>query len=106
MVSQTISHYRILSKLGEGGMGIVYQAEDTKLPRTVALEFLPPHALENRERFLREAQAAAALNHPNICTVHEIDEEHGFFAMELIDGISVKDKIAARPLRSFAELAR
>ena len=98
MVGQTISHYRIIEKLGEGGMGVVYKAEDIKLGRTVALKFLPPHALENRGRFLREAQAAAALNHPNICTVHEIDEEHGFLAMEYIDGITVKDKIAARPL--------
>src|SRR5687768_8435595 len=98
MVGQTISHYRILEKLGEGGMGIVYKAEDTKLRRKVALKFLPPHALENRERFLREAQAAAALNHSNICTIFEINEEHGFLAMELIDGMSVREKIAARPL--------
>ena len=98
MVGQTVSHYRILQKLGEGGMGVVYKAEDTKLRRTVALKFLPPTNSENRERFLREAQAAASLNHPNICTVFEIDEEHGFIAMELIDGVSVKDKITARPL--------
>ena len=98
MIGQTISHYRILSKLGEGGMGIVYKAEDTKLGRTVALKFLPPHAEENRERFLREAQAAASLNHPNLCTIFEIDEEHGFIAMEFVGGPSVKDKIAARPL--------
>jgi serine/threonine protein kinase len=99
MTGQSISHYRILAKLGEGGMGVVYKAEDTKLRRFVALKFLPQHAIENKERFLREAQAAAGLNHPNICTVFEIDEEHGFLAMELIDGISVKDKIAERPLR-------
>jgi len=98
MTGQTISHYRILEKLGEGGMGIVYKAEDTKLRRTVALKFLPPHAIENRDRFPREAQAAAALNHPNICTVFEIDDEHGFLAMELIEGQSVRDKIATRPL--------
>src|SRR5215212_3859514 len=99
MIGQTISHYRILEKLGEGGMGVVYKADDTKLRRTVALKFLPPHlAIENRERFLREAQAAAALNHPNLCVVHEIDDEHGFLAMELIDGVSVEDKIASRPL--------
>jgi serine/threonine protein kinase len=94
----TIAHYRILEKLGEGGMGVVYKAEDLKLRRTVALKFLPPHAAENRERFLREAQAAASLNHPNICTIHEIDEEHGFIAMEFIEGQSVKEKIEARPL--------
>ena len=74
-------------------------AEDTKLRRTVALKFLPPHlATENRERFLREAQAAAALNHPNICTVFEIDEHHGFLAMEFLEAASVREKIAARPL--------
>src|SRR6187399_1492628 len=98
MTGRTISHYRILEKLGEGGMGIVYKAEDTKLRRAVALKFLPPCAPENRERFLREAQASAALNHPNICTIFEIDEEHEFLAMELIDGQSVRDKIAERPL--------
>jgi Tol biopolymer transport system component/tRNA A-37 threonylcarbamoyl transferase component Bud32 len=98
MIGETISHYRIESKIGEGGMAVVYKAEDTKLRRTVALKFLSPHAGENRERFLREAQAVAALNHPNICTIHEIDEERGFIAMEWIDGPSVRDKIAARPL--------
>ena len=96
MTGQTISHYRILEKLGEGGMGVVYKAEDTKLKRIVALKFLPP---QHRERFLREAQAAASLNHPNICTIHEVDEEHGFLAMELVEGKSVKDKIAERPLK-------
>lgn len=98
MIGQTISHYRILDKVGEGGMGVVYKAEDTKLRRTVALKFLPPYATENRERFLREAQAAASLNHPNICTIYEIDDEHGFIAMEFIEGSSVKEKIEARPL--------
>jgi serine/threonine protein kinase len=95
MVGQTVSHYRIIEKLGEGGMGVVYKAGDTKLRRTVALKFLPP---DNRDRFLREAQAAAALNHPNICTVFEIDEQHGFLAIEFINGPSLKDKITARPL--------
>src|SRR5215217_2553890 len=99
MTGQTISHYRILEKLGEGGMGVVYKAEDTRLRRTVALKFLPPHAGENRERFIREAQAAAALNHPNICTIHEVDETHGFLAMELVEGKSVREKISERPLK-------
>jgi serine/threonine protein kinase len=98
MIGKPISHYLTLSKLGEGGMGIVYKAEDTKLRRTVALKFLPQHAEEYRERFLREAQAAASLNHPNLCTIFEIDEEHGFIAMEFVEGPSLKDKIAARPL--------
>ena len=98
MIGQTISHYRILSKLGEGGMGVVYKAEDVKLKRTVALKFLPSQEIENRERFLREAQAAASLNHPNICTIHEIDEEHAFISMEFIEGLSVKEKIEIRPL--------
>src|SRR5262249_1663494 len=82
MIGLTLSHDRMLAKLGEGGMGVVYKAEDTKLRRLVALKFLPPHADEHRERFLREAQAAAALNHPNLCTIFEIDDEHGFIAME------------------------
>src|SRR6187401_3199420 len=98
MIGQTISHYRTLAKLGEGGMGIVYKAEDIKPRRAVALKFVPPHPGEHRERFLREAQAAASLNHPNICTIHEIDEEHGFIAMEFIEGSTVKEKIEARPL--------
>jgi serine/threonine protein kinase len=101
MTGELVSHYRILSKLGEGAMGVVYRAEDTKLRRTIALKFLPDAdgnaAL--RDRFLREAQAAAALNHPNICTIFEIDEERGFLAMELVEGPSLKDKIAERPLK-------
>ena len=103
-VGQAISHYRITEKLGEGGMGVVYKAEDTKLRRTVALKFLRTEVLESEEhktRFLYEAQAAAALDHPNICTVHEIDEDEGlvFIAMAFVEGQSVKQKIAARPLK-------
>ena len=102
MIGQTISHYKITEKLGEGGMGVVYKAEDTKLHRSVALKFLTQHLLdseEHRDRFLREAQAAAALDHPNICTVYEIDQAEGqtFLAMAFIEGRSLKDKIAERP---------
>ncbi len=104
MIGQTISHYRILEELGAGGMGVVYKAEDTKLKRTVALKFLSPQAVgteEDKTRFIHEAQAAAALNHPNICTVHEIDEykDQSFIAMECVEGESLKAKIKSGPLQ-------
>ena len=103
MTGRTISHYKVLEKLGQGGMGVVYKAEDTKLRRSIALKFPPIDRLSSEEekaRFVREAQAAAALNHPNICTVHEIDEAdgHTFIAMELVKGQSVKEKLRERPL--------
>ena len=94
MIGQTISHYRIVDKLGEGGMGIVYSAEDIKLGRVVALKVPVDKGNFHRERFFREARAAAALNHPNIATVHEVDDEHCFLAMELVEGESLKGKMA------------
>lgn len=98
MTGQTVSHYRVLEKLGEGGMGVVYKAEDLKLRRMVALKFLPPTASDKRERLIREAQAAASLNHAGICTIHEIDEQHGFIAMEFVSGQTLEDRMNARPL--------